>query len=111
MHSSHNRSGFTLLELMVVVVITGVVSTALYQMLIVGQKSYDHTRVLVDTQPGLSGKVKDDRAGLACITATNHHGAAIRSHAFLVEGNRAGIGEVARANRDIALNGMLYDIV
>ena len=45
-----NSAGFTLVEVMVVVMITGVVSTALFQMLSAGQASYTRNKILVDMQ-------------------------------------------------------------
>ncbi|MCC7143488.1 MAG: DUF1080 domain-containing protein [Candidatus Eisenbacteria bacterium] len=42
--------GFTLIELMVVVLITGVIMTAMFQMLQAGQRSSDRSRVMVDLQ-------------------------------------------------------------
>ena len=45
-----SRAGFTLTEMMVVVAITGVVSTAMYQMLIAGQQSYEVQKSQMDMQ-------------------------------------------------------------
>lgn len=50
LQSRVGQAGFTLTEMMVVVAITGVVSTALYQMLIAGQQSYEVQKSQMDMQ-------------------------------------------------------------
>lgn len=61
MHRHARQPGFTLLEMMVVVVITGVVSTGLYQMLQAGQASFNRNKVVVEMQ-------QNARVGLQALT-------------------------------------------
>ena len=50
MHASLRQAGFTLVEMMVVIVITGMISTAMYQMLQAGQATYEQNKTMVDMQ-------------------------------------------------------------
>lgn len=50
MQASLRQAGFTLVEMMVVVVITGMISTAMYQMLQAGQATYEQNKTMVDMQ-------------------------------------------------------------
>ena len=61
MSGNMKQAGFTLVEMMVVVVITGLVSTALYQMLEVGSASYDRNKTQIDMQ-------QNARVGLQTLT-------------------------------------------
>ncbi len=50
MRTTIRQAGFTLVEMMVVVVITGFVSTAMFQMLQAGQATYERNKIVLDVQ-------------------------------------------------------------
>ena len=50
MHASLRQAGFTLVEMMVVIVITGMISTAMYQMLQAGTATYEQNKTMIDMQ-------------------------------------------------------------
>ncbi len=66
MDRNQTRAGFTLVETMITLVITGVMSMALVQMVQVGQQSSDHNRILAEMQ-------QNARVGLSSLTDDLRH--------------------------------------